>query len=437
MIKHSNPEIIHVIGTDASGIENLSQYLQKLIFSAERISGPKRLLDAIPKWWETQEKSSPLPEFFPSEKSKELISWLKDGNLRTIVLTSGDPLWFGIGRYLIEKLPQKRLKFHPSPTSLQLAFSRIGRPWQDASWVSLHGRDMSPLIEILQKKPKTLAILTDPNNFTLKEIQIVLNSLGMKDVYSIWLFEQLGHQNERITQIKQEHQIPKNIHPLNLIILINENISKEASESIPFFGIDDDYFIQYEDRPGLITKKEVRIQILSELNLPEVGVLWDIGAGVGSIGLEALRLRPNLKLMSVESRVGGKDLIKANAVRLGVNPRKIFDLDAISLLNSGKIPSSLSKPDRVILGGGGKQKSRLLIEIIREIGDNGVIVIPLVTIESLPEMQSILQEGGYEIRISQIHSMRGVPLSGGTRMFPMNPVFILSGRTKHQRTPIC
>ena len=80
MTQNSNTKNIHVIGTDASGIENLSTPLQKLILSAQRISGPQRLLDKIPNWWKSKEPLLPLPEFFPSEKTKELILWLKQKN---------------------------------------------------------------------------------------------------------------------------------------------------------------------------------------------------------------------------------------------------------------------------------------------------------------------------------------------------------------------
>ena len=86
-------------------------------------------------------------------------------------------------------------------------------------------------------------------------------------------------------------------------MLVYEKSSKINANELPLFGINDGVFIQHEDRPGLMTKREIRIQILADLELPMEGVIWDIGAGVGSIGIEALRIRPKLKLLSIEKRM--------------------------------------------------------------------------------------------------------------------------------------
>ena len=106
-----------------------------------------------------------------------------------------------------------------------------------------------------------------------------------------------------------------------------------SNDNLPLFGISDTIFKTFEDRPNLLTKREVRIQILADLELPNKGVIWDIGAGCGSIGLEALRLRPNLELICVDKRIGSKALILENSKRLSVKPKFIFEEDIkISLL---------------------------------------------------------------------------------------------------------
>ena len=145
-------------------------------------------------------------------------------------------------------------------------------------------------------------------------------------------------------------------------------------------------FLQYDDRPGLMTKREIRVQLLAELEIPNEGILWDIGAGVGSIGLEALRLSPKLQLLSVEKRIGALALITKNADRLKVKPSKILEVEAKKLLESSDIPKELKNPDRVILGGGGKRRGDLLKALLKRLKPGGIIVIPIVTIEAISEI---------------------------------------------------
>ena len=106
--------------------------------------------DTATSWWQQQQTDQPLPELMASDQPEALIAWLRQRQGTAVVLASGDPLWFGIGRRLLEACSADQLHFHPAPSSLQLAFARLGRPWQDAAWISLHGRDPAPLAQKLQ-----------------------------------------------------------------------------------------------------------------------------------------------------------------------------------------------------------------------------------------------------------------------------------------------
>ncbi len=423
-------KLIHVIGTDAAGPENLQHHLQNLILDATAIAAPNRLLNEIPNWIRKKNNKAELPPLFESNKLDLFIQWLKKQNGDVVVLASGDPLWFGIGRRLLEEFPFKQLRFYPSPTSLQLAFARIGKPWQEANWISIHGRNPELLADKLKKRPKAIAILTDPENGTTEEIRKVLKALGLEKSYEFWIFERLGHPKERIKLITSKEAIPKDINPLHLVVLIEKKPSPKPSRELPVFGIEDGLFIQHTDFPGLMTKREIRVQLLSDLELPEQGVLWDIGAGVGSVGLEAIRIRPKLKLISVEKHFGSKKIIETNAKQLGVRPAAIFESEALGLLHSNQIPIELAKPNRVILGGGGSQREEILKIILTKLHTGGVIVVPLVTLESVGEIKSILEFTGCEISINQHQNWRGMPLLRGTRLSPMNPVFIIKGVLK-------
>jgi precorrin-6Y C5,15-methyltransferase (decarboxylating) len=148
-------------------------------------------------------------------------------------------------------------------------------------------------------------------------------------------------------------------------------------------------------------------------------VLWDIGAGVGSVGLEALRLRPGLALWAVERRAGAAALIGANAARLGVRPAGVLEAEALAGL------AQLPDPDRVLIGGGGR--SALLEAVLGRLRPGGVVVLPLATVEGLAVLRPQLEQAGLAVAVTQIQAWRGAPLAEGTRLAPLNPVLVLKG----------
>ena len=415
--------MIDVIGTDAGAPASLPAPQQTLLRAATVIAAPQRLQAALQDWL-----GDAKPELISSDDPRALVDSLQPraADQAVVVLASGDPLWFGLGRILCDRIGAERLRFHPAPTSLQLAFSRIGRPWQDADWVSLHGRDPEILASTLQKRPAALAVLTDPNQGGAITVQQILRSSGLEASTDLWLCENLGHPDERVQLIAPGTALPTDLQPLLIALLIAREPATPDPQQLPLFGLDDGLYLQHSDHPGLMTKREVRIQLLAELALPPQGVLWDLGAGTGSVGLEALRLRPGLQLLAVERRAGGAQLIQRNAQRLGVSPAAVLEADANTVLN-GELPSQLSQPDRVLLGGGGAQRERLLQEVLTRLRSGGVVVIPLASIEALASVRPLLENAGLAVRVQQLQAWRGQPLGDGTRLAPMNPTLIVTG----------
>ena len=415
--------MIDVIGTDAGAPASLPAPQQTLLRAAAVIAAPQRLQAALLDWL-----GDAKPELISSDDPRALVDILQTCHAEesVVVLASGDPLWFGLGRILCDRIGAERLRFHPGPTSLQLAFARIGRPWQDADWVSLHGRDPEILASTLQKRPAALAVLTDPNQGGAGTVQQMLRSSGLEASTDLWLCENLGHPDERVQLITPGTALPTDLHPLLIALLIAREPATPDPHQLPLFGLDDGLYLQHSDHPGLMTKREVRIQLLAELALPQQGVLWDLGAGTGSVGLEALRLRPGLQLLAVERRAGGAQLIQRNAQRLGVSPAAVLEADATTVLHGG-LPSQLSQPDRVLLGGGGAQRERLLQEVLTRLRSGGVVVIPLASIEALASVRPLLENAGLAVRVQQFQAWRGQPLGDGTRLAPMNPTLIVTG----------
>ncbi|MED5320025.1 MAG: precorrin-6y C5,15-methyltransferase (decarboxylating) subunit CbiE [Cyanobacteriota bacterium] len=415
--------MIDVIGTDAGAPASLPAPQQTLLRAADVIAAPQRLQAALQDWL-----GDALPELISSDNPRALVDSLQSraADQAVVVLASGDPLWFGLGRILCDRIGAERLRFHPAPTSLQLAFSRIGRPWQDADWVSLHGRDPEILASTLQKRPAARAVLTDPNRGGAGSVQQMLRSSGLEASTDLWLCENLGHPDERVQLLSPGTALPTDLQPLLIALLIARKPAAPDPHQLPLFGLDDGLYLQHSDHPGLMTKREVRIQLLAELALPPQGVLWDLGAGTGSVGLEALRLRPGLQLLAVERRAGGAQLIQRNAQRLGVSPAAVLEADATTVLNGG-IPSQLSQPDRVLLGGGGAQRERMLQKVLTRLRSGGVVVIPLAGLEALASVRPLLENAGLVVRVQQLQAWRGQPLGDGTRLAPMNPTLIVTG----------
>ena len=416
---------IHVIGINSFEFKELPLKLQKLFIKTENIAVPDPYFEDIKLWGQSNTKKEKL--FFASRSDNKLINWLKSQKTDVILFSRGDPLWFGIGRILLENFSKEELSFYPSNTCAQLAFSKLKISWQEAIYVSIHGRDSTKLIEALKSKPSSLAIITDSNNNGLEIIQNNLLELNLNNLYDLWICEEIGFKNEKIRKFNPKEKLPSDISNLNIAVLLKREKDLQGKAN-PLFGLKDDTFKTFEDRPNLLTKREVRIQILADLELPENGTIWDIGAGCGSIGLEALKLRPNLKLFCIDKRIGSKELISENARRLGVAPKDIFEEDINNLFNSNSI-NSLREAKRIIIGGCDKKtKLRIINELSKHMNCGDIVAIPLIDIQTIKDLRDTLKGNNFEVNLNLIQTYKSLSISEGIRMDPNNPVFLLRGR---------
>ncbi len=416
---------IHVVGINSYIFEDLPSKLQNLFIKTGNIAVPNSYFEEIKSWSENclgRKKS-----FFSSHSNKELIKWLRSQKTDVILISRGDPLWFGIGRILLENFSKDELSFYPTNTCIQLASSKLKIPWQDIVNVSIHGRDSTRLVEALKARPSKLAIITDSNNFSLEIIKKNLSELNLIDLYDFWLCEEIGYDNENIRKLNLKDSLPSDISSLNIVVLTK---TKEdfSINNLPLLGISDHIFKTFEDRPNLFTKREVRIQILADLELPKDGVIWDIGAGCGSIGLEALRLRPNLDLFCIDKRIGSKSLILENAKRLGVKPKFIFEEEIKNTLNTRNL-SSVEKPNRLIIGGCDKKtKLHIINKLAQGMSIGDIIVIPIIDIQTIKELKEELEDKNFKTNLNLIQSFKSISIAEGMRLEPNNPVFLLKGK---------
>jgi len=416
---------IHVVGINSFEFEELSSSIKSLLKNIKNVAIPQSYFNEINIWFNKSENCK--QNLFSSSSNHDLIKWLENNKSDVVLISRGDPLWFGIGRVLLDHFTKEELFFHPSITCVQLAFRRLKKPWQDVKCISIHGRETDELIKAIKSREHNLAIIPDPKKNNLQLIRTNLLELQLDDFYEIWICEELGFKGEKLTILKINEEIPKDISDLHIIILSKKE-ALNCKDNNPLFGLDDSLYKTFKDRPNLLTKKEIRIQILADLELPENGVIWDIGAGSGTIGLEALKLRPQLKLYSIDKRFGTKEIISENARRIDVKPKQIHEKDIRELLEIN-LSDTFKFPNRVVIGGCNKEtKIYTIKKLSKFMGRGDIFVLPLITVDTIQEIKSIFIKLDYQINITLVQIQKGLSIAEGTRFEPNNPVFIIKAK---------
>lgn len=418
---------IHVVGIGLDGLAGVSETARQLVKQAKLLVGSSRHLSYFPdSKTNIQTKRLLLGDL--TETITEIRQHLNKGTDVIVILVSGDPLFFGLGRLLLAELPPEELTFYPHLSSIQLAFNRLKIPWQDARIISIHGRSIDELTSVLQQGVEKIAVLTDGTN-TPHAIVNLIESLSLPGQYKLWVCENLGGENERIVEILNSERLnltslqKQKFASLNVVVLLRNNKYKELNlKNLPKLGIPDDCFVCFSDRPGLMTKREVRVLVLGELALHPGQVLWDVGAGTGSISIEIARLFPTSQIYAIEKTAAGISLIDKNCHR--------FEIENVTAV-PGKAPNvllDLPKCDRVFIGGSGGNLTGILDVCAKNLNPDGVIVLALATLEHLNTALSWFQSHSWEYQLLQVQLSRSVPVGQLTRFAPLNPVTIVSGK---------
>tara|TARA_Y100001978_G_scaffold13175_1_gene10467 strand:+ start:269 stop:1549 length:1281 start_codon:yes stop_codon:yes gene_type:complete len=419
---------IFIIGISSFEFDDLTLNVQLILKNTNNIAIPESYFDELKYWFYPSKRSQ--KKLYSSKSDINLIKWLKTRSNDVVLISRGDPLWFGIGRILLEHFSKEELYFFPSITCVQLACSKLKIPWQGVKCISIHGRKTDELLKVLKAKNENLAIIPDPKINDISFIRKNLFELQLENYYNFWVCEKLGFKDEKIRQLKINDPTPNEISNLYIIVL-SKNETSFPKYKYPLFGINDNSFKTFNDRPNLLTKKEIRVQILSDLELPEIGIIWDIGAGSGTIGLEALRLRPKLQLFSIDKRFGTKKIISENAKRLNVFPKEIFEEDIRTLIKYRE-EKLFKSPNRVVIGGCDKETKLLIIkELSKNMCAGDLFVLPIITYEVLQEIQSLFKKLNFQINLTYIQIQKGVTISEGTRFVPSNPVFLIKAKKEN------
>ncbi|MBW4698386.1 MAG: precorrin-6y C5,15-methyltransferase (decarboxylating) subunit CbiE [Aphanocapsa lilacina HA4352-LM1] len=401
--------LLSIVGIGADGPRGLSADTQALIAQSPVLAGSAEQL----RWWpqriERIEMGCDLAAFFA-----RLEQALAEGP--AVLLASGDPLYFGIGRLVIERFGRERVRFLPHLSAVQLACNRAKLPWQEAVVVSAHGRSLEKLGEALRSLPDLVAVLTDPVNTPARLARFVLD-LAPVTPYKLWVCSHLGAEDEQVECLGCEQACERDFAEPNVVLL--ERAPARTPLTLPAVGIHDDHFVTFADRPGLMTKYEVRVLALAYLQLERGQVCWDIGSGTGSVAIEMARLVGGGSVYAIEKTEAGCLLIEANCARLGVCNVRVRRTRAPEGL------AELPAPDRIFLGGGGRQLLPILETCTAALRPGGMLVASFAGLEQLVSAQSYLLKQGWAVQYTQLQISRSASLASGSRLVPLNPVFLL------------
>lgn len=411
---------VHVVGIGLDGASGLTESVKQIVERATLLVGSDRHLNYFP--------NHPAERIYFGDITSAIrqISRRLSGNEIIVILVTGDPLFFGLGRLLLAELPPDELTFHPHISSIQLAFNRIKLPWQDARVISAHGRSFDELTEVLQQGASKIAVLTDEIH-SPHAIARLLLSLDLPSQYQFWICENLGGMDERVECLPMADVLDRTFAPLNVVVLLrqtNSSLEEINLETLPTIGLPDSSFLCFSDRPGLMTKREIRILILGELALKDGQTIWDVGAGTGSVSIEIARLFPTSSVYAIEKTSAGTALIEQNCRRLQVN-------NVISIHgNAPSILYQLAQPDRIFIGGSGGNLREILNICGVQLVSSGVLVLALATLEHLNIALDWLSEREWNYQLLQVNLSRSVPVGSLTRFSPLNPVTILTASKK-------
>ena len=414
-----------VIGIGHDGPRGLAPEARAHIESARVLAGGRRHLDLFSDWkGDKIVLGSDVATFVGMLKARY-------SREKTVVLASGDPLFYGIGRALLEAIPRADLVFLPQLSSVQLAFARVKETWNDAQVISVHGRSMEALVVAIASRTPKIAVLTDARNDPAAIANLICRS-GAGEEYVLWVCENLGGPDERISRHHVARMPDESFSPLNVVILLGAaGAPDRGAADLPLLGIPESVLLHPASLPrqggesrSMITRREVRLLSLCYLELQPSDVLWDVGAGTGSVSLEAARLSPRLRIFAVERDTSAFARLEANIAQLGAGGVQAICAEAPEGLHE------LPNPDAVFIGGSGGRLIEILETASQRLTPGGRLVLNCITLENFCRGWESLRELAMEPEATSVQLAHSRPLGRLHSLEPDNPIFILRARKR-------
>lgn len=413
-----------IIGVLDNGAAGLSAETLKHIQTADCVIGGHRTLALF-----ADEISSHAKQHDLTGKLSQVPVWIKESleaEQKVVVLASGDPLCHGIASFLKNKLGLDCIDIIPNLSMLQLASAKLGLAWQDARIASVHSSDagewmigatpehgLYKLMQSLRQSDLT-AIYTSPENNPAR-IARMLQMESLADEFQILVAECLLQPQENITDwLSIDAAAQMNFSDPNIALLRRPPAASEA-----LFGLADERFNQRKPEKGLITKREVRAVSLARMALRPDSIVWDIGAGSGSVGLEAARLCAKGHVYAIEKNQTDFEIALSNRANLCVTNYTLI---------KGLAPQGLDAwpdPDAIFIGGSGGELIQLIEICLKRLSKEGHLVMNFATIENLSGAVETLKKLNASWDVLQLQAARSRPILEMHRMQAENPIWIV------------
>jgi precorrin-6Y C5,15-methyltransferase (decarboxylating) len=403
---------VHIVGIGDDGVDGVTGQARRVLESAEVLLGPESCAPLLP--------AALAGRLQTTANLEELCEKIEAaGSKRLVVLASGDPLFYGTARYVCAKLGKDRFEVVPHVSSMQLAFARVKESWEEAFLANLSGQSIERVVDKIRTS-ETVGLFTS-EQWPPSAVARALLDEGI-DYFQAYVCENLGSPDERVTQGGLADIAKDSFGPLNVMILVRKARTADTPGQVGsrLFGNADECFLQSRPKRGLLTPAEVRSLALAELSLRATSVAWDVGAGSGSVGLEAARIARDGMVHAIEMDPDDHRLITANAERFGV-----ANLKAVL----GKAPEAwkdLPDPDAIYVGGSGRDVAMLVEEAWKRLKRGGRLVTACNSIENLAAVHALLRARSSDAAYWMVNIARGIEQMDRIRFEALNPTFLIA-----------
>lgn len=351
---------LSIVGIGEDGVKGLGDNARAAIAAASFVFGGKRHLELAASLISGEARPWPTP--FDAAMAEVMAL----RGQAVCVLASGDPFFYGVGATLSRRVGADEFTAYPSPSAFSLAASRLGWPLQEIETVSLHGRPLDLVRPLLHDKRRIIALTSDEKGPAELACLLTENGFGRT---TMTVLEALGGEDERLRSASADAFALQEINVLNVVAL--EVAADIEARILPRgFGLDDNLF----EHDGQITKREIRALTLSALSPRRGELLWDIGAGSGSIGIEWMLADPSMKAIAIEAHPERAARIRRNAANSGVPGLVLVEGQAPEAL------AGLPQPDAIFIGGGGSEPG-VFEAAVSALKPGGRLVANAVTLE--------------------------------------------------------
>ncbi len=419
MVTEVRPKLV-IVGIGDDGLAGLTESARRTVATADVILGPPSILALL------ESLSAPKQALEPDmsvalRQVREAMAYSKP-----VLVSGGDPLFYGVARYLCDRLGKDHFEVVPHVSSMQLAFARIKESWEDAYLTSLAGRPIEAVVDRIRTAEKIGLFSSDACSPARSARELLDRGI---DYFRGYVCENLGSPDERVTQAELEDLAAMDFNRLNVLILIRKpNRPDRASRRSRhrLFGNPDDAFAQSLPKRALITQAEVRAIALAQLDIRSTSIVWDIGAGSGSVAIEAAQLASSGMVYAVEPEPADVALLQANAEAFGVpNIRSVVG-------RAPEILADLPEPDAVFVGGTGRQVDLVLSTAYSRLCHGGAMAVNVATIEGLATAYHTLKALAGVVAVWNVTIARGIEQMDRLRFDAVPPTFLLAVTKRDQ-----